>query len=104
MTILSISTMDTTTMAKQTRFPRKLRQKLERVANARDERAATGDPNAILEEEINPLFHNFWRDFLPRGSCYAMVNTVDDVLQRIETVCHMVKPVPAQRVLVRPPW
>jgi hypothetical protein len=92
--------------SKPMRYPRKLRQTIEKVASARDERAATGDPNAGLEGslEANPLFHNFWKDFLPRNSVYAMMNTVDEVLRRIEVVYHMAKPVAAPRVLLRPPW
>jgi hypothetical protein len=93
-------------MAKPARYPKKFRQKLEKVASARDERAATGDPNASLEGslEAHPLFHNFWKDFLPRRSVYAMMNKVDEVLERIEVVYHMERPVAAPRVLLRPPW
>jgi hypothetical protein len=104
MTILSIRTMDIPMAKKPLRYPRKLRQTIEKVEKNRQARAATGDPNASLEDNMNPLFHNFWRDFLPRGSVHTMIAEVDDVLQRISHTSYMRPPFQAKRVFARPPW
>jgi hypothetical protein len=96
--------MDHTMAKKLHRYPRKFKQKLEKVASARDERAATGDPNARIEAPINPLFHNFWRDFVPRNSVGAMINTLDHELERIDVLYHLEMPVRAPCVFAQPPW
>ncbi len=82
---------------KQIRYPRKLRQTLERVASGRDAREAMADP------EFDP-WHTFYRDFLPTGSVHLMHTVMDERLLRLETHMHMAAPEEPDQIAVPPPW
>ena len=92
-------------MAKPVKYSRKLRKTLEKVASAREERAAIAaeddfDNSAL----IGSPFNTFYRSFLPTVSVHTMLARVDDVLQRIEVTNYMEPPLAIERILVPPPW
>lgn len=107
--------------AKAPKYPKKFRQKLERIETDRDARAATGDPNARLNldedemlrdlanridsflEKSDPLFNNFWREFIPSGSVDNTYKVFDNVLKR-ESSCHVMNEATVRVLHVLPPW
>jgi hypothetical protein len=108
-------------MAKAPKYPKKFRQKLERIETGRDARAATGDPNARLppdEEEMlrdlanridsfientDALFDNYWRQFLPPKSVETIYKVYDTVLRR-ETSVNVMNEATVRVLHVLPPW
>ena len=59
---------------KQVRYPRTFRQKLEKIAEARDGRAPSDAANEAYMEKV---FSTFWHEFLGEGSvalAHAMLN------------------------------
>lgn len=91
-------------MPKQTKYPRKFRQKLERVAIARDGRSEWLDGDRSIDPDKIDVHQTFYRSFLPAKSVQAMICRIDDVLERVCITTHMGEgPVP-ERVSVAPPW
>lgn len=107
--------------AKAPRYPRKFRQKLERIETDREARAATGDPNARLGqdeedmlrdlanridgflEKTDALFDNYWREFIPPKSVEDIHTSFNPVLRR-ETTCHVMNIRTVRMLHVLPPW
>jgi hypothetical protein len=89
---------------KPTKYPRKFRQKLEKIAEARDERALK-DPHDMTEEEIyEAASATFWKDFLPEGSVAMMHAKINENQRRIEMTYHLEIP-HRRRVIGFPaPW
>jgi hypothetical protein len=84
-------------MAKPTKYPRKLRQTLEKVAAARDERLAG------KKEGFDP-FDTFIREFLPSGSVSLMSTKIDEQLGQMKST-FVLSPRPRpEYVHARPPW
>ena len=74
-------------MSKKTKFPRKFRQKLEKIAAARDAR----DVNRMTDEEIGrEVFDMLWRDFLPPNSVELMRAQFHENRRRLE-ISHELK-------------
>lgn len=86
-------------MAKPPKYPKKLRQKLEKVAEAREERAADAEHEAVMEKWHGTL----WREFLPSASCQVIQGELDPHHFRINTTYSMTVPV-REYLDVRAPW
>ena len=84
-------------MAKKTRYPRKLRQTIEKIAAARDEREARAD-------EPESEYSTLWQDFIPRNSVHLVHTKVDEMRQRIISTFMMEPQFHHPRTFVRPPW
>jgi hypothetical protein len=84
-------------MAKPTKYPRKLRQKLERVAAARDERQTQEG------HKVDP-FVTFNQDFLPRGGVFALHAKLDGKRLQMLSYVTMLSPQQPEYVRARPPW
>ena len=80
--------------------PRKLREKLGRIAAAREER----ERDAEIAADLAPAFNTFYRAFLPQGSVHGMFARVDEALGRIVTRCILIPEPRPQRITVPPPW
>ena len=78
-----------------------LRQKLEKIADARDAR----DPDAVhLEaEHLDKAFGTLWHEFLGPGSVHTMHVRADEVRQKFYVTCRLRQPV-VKRVTVSAPW
>jgi hypothetical protein len=83
-------------MAKPTKLPRKLRDKLAKMATARE-----APKDAI---GFDGMADTFYRAFLPKGSVHTMIARIDEVLCRIETT-NIMSPEPRpDRIACPPPW
>jgi hypothetical protein len=74
---------------KQVRYPRKLRQKLEKIADARDARAAGIDPKQREEEIADMAFRTLWQDFLSPGSVHLMHSVIDERRHKLNNTYHL---------------
>ena len=88
-------------MAKKARYPRKLRQKLEKIADARDAR----DPDAVdLEaKRFDKAFGTLWHEFLGPGSVHILHVRADEVRQKFYVTCRLRQSV-VNRITVAAPW
>jgi hypothetical protein len=75
-------------MPKQTNYPRKFRQKRERVAIARDGRREWPDDDHSIGPDKIDVHQTFYRSFLPAKSVQAMICRIDEVLERICITTH----------------
>jgi len=84
-------------MAKKTKYPRKLRVKLEKIAAARDAREAAG------EDDIRPS--TLWHEFMPKKSVHLMHGVVDEERQKLHMTYHLTAlDHPPDRVVIPAPW
>lgn len=88
-------------MAKPIRYPKKFRQKLEKIAADREAREAA--PAKSSNDDFNP-FNIFLHSFLPRQSAHMLHTKFDDLLWRIEQQWYLKEPVRPQVITVPPPW
>jgi hypothetical protein len=88
-------------MAKAVKYPKKFRQKLEKVKEAREEREAK-EADA-LEDATHPDFRTFWRSFLPRRSVHALYTRLDEVNRRLVSEVQM-RERTVSRLRVSAPW
>jgi hypothetical protein len=87
-------------MAKRThRYPRKLRQTLEKVAAGRQEREAA-NPD---DESIPPSFHSFYQSGLLR-KVDTMYTRLNDANTKAVTTFEMNASLGNPRIFVPPPW
>lgn len=84
-------------MAKKARYPRKLRQTLERV---KDAAAAREQPQ---EPDIDP-FKTHWREFLRPGSVHTMHTRLEPEEGRMVIASFLKPPARPDVVLTRAPW
>jgi hypothetical protein len=93
-------------MPKPTRYPRKLRVKLEQIAAGREQRKAdvTGQSadTSHGDSEFDP-YRTFYRSFHRPGSIEVMLGRVDEVLHRL-TIRHQMRAPATDFVTVKPPW
>jgi hypothetical protein len=82
-------------MAKKLRYPRKLRQTLERVKEAVAARE--------VEEPFNP-FETHWHEFLRAGSVHLMHTRLDDVLGKLTTTYLLRPPEKPDVIITKAPW
>jgi len=85
---------------KPNHYPKKFRQKLERVANGRE----THEAETAIDVDLPPIFNTFYKSFLPRNSVDTMLARVDEVLNRVDVTSWFRRDPPVKRVTVRPPW
>ena len=79
------------------KYPKKFRQKLERIAAACDTRARAGEP------DLDPAFDTLWQEFIPKGSVEAIWGRMDEHRPRMWMEYHMA--LPERRVVFdQPPW
>jgi hypothetical protein len=86
-------------MAKPTKYPRRLRRTLEKVADGRREREA----KAAAEDDVPPLFRSFYQ-----SGFLTQVQTIhtrfNDAATQATTI-YQLHPLPAnRRIFVPPPW
>ena len=98
-----------TPMAKPVRYPRKLREKLEKVAQTRNERA--GNPKRVKhpsemtpDELLDELGNTMWRDFLMPGTVALMGVKIDEGRKRVDIIHHLTLATPINRIGVPTPW
>ena len=84
-------------MAKKLRYPRKLRQSLERVREGAEARASWEEP------PVPPDFTTHWQAFLRPGSV-AIIMTRLDELHRLVTGYRLRRPDSADTVVAWAPW
>ena len=82
---------------KRTRYPRKLRQKLERIASGRDAREVR------TEFDFDP-WHTFYRDFVPTESVHLMHTVMSETFGRLQTDLYLEPPNQVERIAAAPPW
>ena len=58
-------------------YPKKFRQKLEKIAAAREARERGEEP------DLGPAFETLWHEFLPRGSVEFIATRMDEQRPRI---------------------
>ena len=89
-------------MAKRlSRYPRKFRQKLERIAQKREVRQA----EEMTEEEVlERATATLWREFLPKESVVLMAAQLDEKHHRLNVIHHLQPPHTPSRIVTRPPW
>jgi hypothetical protein len=85
-------------MVKKLRYPRKLRQTLERVREGAEERVSQDEP------PVPPDFATHWQAFLRPGSVAIMMARLDGELNRLVTAYHLCCPDGADMVAARAPW
>lgn len=81
-------------------YPKRLRQTLERMADAREE----GEEETLREEALDFVTHSFWRDFLPEKAVHFMHMSGDEVLNRLSVTYYLDPPVFVEYVRTKPPW
>lgn len=97
-------------MAKKPKsYPKKFRQKMEKVAEARDEREAkTDDDDAFLKELHAHLFGTMFQDFLLPESVDLIVCPMPEHMQPIAPIstAYMIKRTPRTAYFYdgKPPW
>jgi hypothetical protein len=91
-------------MSKKTKYPKKFRQKLEKIAAERDARNLR-DPSEMTPDELMDAASDMlWRDFLPAGSVAVMHGRVHENQRRMELTMHLDFPRFVARVAAPAPW
>ena len=89
-------------MAKRlSRYPRKFRQKLERITEKREARHAA---EMTEEEVLERATATLWREFLPKESVVLMAAQLDEKHHRLNVIHHLQPPHTPSRIVTRPPW
>ncbi len=89
---------------KTTKYPRKLRVKLEKIATARDSRQEWPNDDQPFDPDKVDVHQTFYRSFLPHNSVHAMICRIDEVLERVTMTSHMEEGPFTERVTGPPPW
>lgn len=85
---------------KPARYPKKFRQKLEKMRDAREARATEDQAQVAVREALDVL-HYSW---IPKGSCDVVLGRVDDERMRLTTVLTLRKPWRPDYVFNTPPF
>jgi hypothetical protein len=89
-------------MAKTTpRYPKKLRLKLERLAEKREARQAQ---EMTQEQVMEQAAATLWREFLPNESVMLMAARFDEKHHRLSVIHHLEPPHLPSRIVNPPPW
>ena len=87
-------------MAKPLKYPKKLRVKLEKMAEKREDRVAA-DAEAKDNERV---FNTLWHEFLGKGSVHVIRARFSDDQTKIQSTYDLFAAEKAEYVYTTPPW
>lgn len=85
-------------------YPKKFRMKLEKMAEARAERAAFQSEKAEMDSVVEVIFSTLAKDFLSTSSVGRVSVNFDDDLKRMDILYHLDTERLVSYSAVPPPW